>query len=128
MNCPVCKDSAMIVLELESIEVDYCPECCGLWLDGGELEILLDDADSAKKLLDSMKSSSIKEDFRKCPICRKKMHKIAVADDNNLVIDKCPSNHGLWFDKNELKDILTKANLDSDHKIQKLLTEMFSSK
>ena len=43
MDCPVCKDSAMIVLEMDEVEVDYCTECEGIWLDAGELEILLGD-------------------------------------------------------------------------------------
>ena len=32
MDCPVCKN-AMIVLELAEVEVDYCTDCSGIWLD-----------------------------------------------------------------------------------------------
>ena len=41
MDCPVCKESAMVTLELNDVEIDYCMQCEGIWLDAGELEILL---------------------------------------------------------------------------------------
>jgi len=34
MICPVCK-KPMLVLELQQIEIDYCQECGGIWLDEG---------------------------------------------------------------------------------------------
>lgn len=42
MNCPACK-IAMITLELAEVEIDHCVNCGGIWLDAGELEILMDD-------------------------------------------------------------------------------------
>jgi len=42
-----------------------------------------------------------------------------------LLLDKCRKGDGLWFDKGELQDILTTAQLDKDSKIQKLLADMF---
>ncbi len=50
MDCPVCK-SAMITLELAKVEIDYCTGCKGVWLDAGELEMLLEDKGKAKKLI-----------------------------------------------------------------------------
>ena len=41
----------MLVLELQQIEIDYCQECEGIWLDAGELELLLDDITESNKLL-----------------------------------------------------------------------------
>ncbi len=40
MNCPVCKEP-MIVLELDEVEIDHCISCGGIWLDAGELELLI---------------------------------------------------------------------------------------
>ena len=42
MDCPVCKD-AMIVMELNEVEIDHCLSCSGIWLDAGELELLLEE-------------------------------------------------------------------------------------
>ena len=126
MDCPVCKN-AMIALELQEVEVDYCTGCGGIWLDAGELELLLGNAQNAEQLLDSFKidSHSI-EKPRKCPICLKKMQKIIVGPSTpTLTLDKCSRGDGLWFDKGELQDILNRAKLDKDNKIQKLLSDIF---
>ena len=118
----------MIALELAEVEVDYCTGCGGIWLDAGELELLLDDSQNAKELLDSFKiDSSSTEKRRKCPICLKKMKKIIVGTATPaLLIDKCLRSDGLWFDKGELQDILNRASLDKDSKIQKLLADIFT--
>ena len=127
MDCPVCKN-AMITLELAEVEVDYCTDCGGIWLDAGELELLLGDSQQAKQLLESFKiSSDCSEKRRKCPICLKKMQKIVVDPSAPpLLMDKCTGGDGLWFDKGELQDILERAKLDKDNKIQKLLADIFS--
>jgi Zn-finger nucleic acid-binding protein len=126
MDCPVCKN-AMITLELADVEIDYCTDCGGIWLDAGELELLLGQPEKAKQLLDSFKiDSKPAEKIRKCPICDKKMQKVIVGPSKPvLLIDKCRRSDGLWFDKGELQDIFNKAQLDKDNKIQKLLADMF---
>ena len=40
MKCPVCKDVTLLMSDKKGIEIDYCPECRGIWLDRGELEKL----------------------------------------------------------------------------------------
>ena len=129
MDCPVC-ENAMITLELEDVEIDHCTDCGGIWLDAGELELLLGNPQQAEQLLDSFKiDSSSAEKPRKCPICLKKMQKIIVGlSTPPLLLDKCSKGDGLWFDKGELQDILNTAQLDKDNKIQELLADMFGSK
>jgi len=44
MKCPT--DSAVLVMsERNGVEIDYCPECRGVWLDRGELDKILDRAE-----------------------------------------------------------------------------------
>jgi Zn-finger nucleic acid-binding protein len=126
VDCPVCKN-AMITLELAEVEVDYCTDCGGIWLDAGELELLLGAPEQSEQLLNSFKiDSECAEKRRKCPICLKKMQKIVVGTDKpTLLIDKCAKGDGLWFDKGELQDILNRAELDKESKIQKLLADIF---
>jgi len=118
----------MITLELDEVEIDYCTVCNGIWLDAGELELLLGEPQKARKLLSSFKvDNSSMEKSRKCPICDKKMQKVVVGSSKPvLLIDKCSKGDGLWFDKGELQDIFDRAQLDKDNKIQQLLTNMFS--
>lgn len=130
MDCPVCKQSAMVTLELNEVEIDYCMQCEGIWLDAGELEILLGEPKKAQELINSFKiDSDNAENVRKCPICYKKMQKIVVGSaEPKLLIDRCRKGDGLWFDKGELRDIVEKAKLDESNKIKTLLTDMFSNK
>lgn len=126
MDCPVCTN-AMITLELEEVEIDYCTDCGGIWLDAGELEELLGQADKAAKLLASFEADSkCAEKPRKCPICYKKMQKVIVGQSQpTLLIDKCAKGDGLWFDNGELHDIFDRAKLDENNQIQDLLADMF---
>jgi uncharacterized protein len=41
MKCPVCKTPDLLMTERQSIEIDYCPTCRGVWLDRGELDKLV---------------------------------------------------------------------------------------
>ena len=98
MNCPVCKEP-MIVLELEEVEIDNCISCGGIWLDAGELELLLGDSAEKDKLLSSFEVvQATKEKGRKCPICLKRMEKILCGETKRVCIDKCRRNDGIWFD------------------------------
>lgn len=42
MKCPVCPDATLLMSSRQGVEIDYCPQCRGVWLDRGELDKLLD--------------------------------------------------------------------------------------
>ena len=42
MQCPVCKTQALVMSERQGIEIDYCPQCRGVWLDRGELDKIIE--------------------------------------------------------------------------------------
>ncbi len=128
MNCPVCSNP-LIILELNHVEIDHCTNCHGIWLDGGELEILLENSSHKDELLASfiVDENNIEKKL-KCPICRKKMEKVLCGKDENIIIDKCKYHHGLWFDKGELEQLLESGGLDKGDKILNLVKEMFGHK
>lgn len=41
MQCPVCNVNLQMT-ERQGIEIDYCPQCRGVWLDRGELDKLIE--------------------------------------------------------------------------------------
>jgi Zn-finger nucleic acid-binding protein len=43
MNCPV-DGSELRITDRQGIEIDYCPQCRGVWLDRGELDKILERA------------------------------------------------------------------------------------
>ena len=119
----------MITLELSDVEIDHCVNCGGIWLDTGEIELLLGNPQKAKQLVNSFRENpNSKENPRHCPICDVKMDKIIVDKaESLLLIDRCPKGDGLWFDKGELQNIFDKAHLDEENRIQKLLADMFGT-
>ncbi len=42
MYCPVCREVQLVMSDRQGIEIDYCPQCRGVWLDRGELDKLID--------------------------------------------------------------------------------------
>ena len=41
MKCPNCNVN-LVMTERSGVEIDYCPECRGIWLDRGELDKIID--------------------------------------------------------------------------------------
>lgn len=123
MNCPVCK-SSMVILELDKVEIDYCPGCKGIWLDGGELDLLIGSSSNDIESTWFKPAKEINEKKYRCPICKKKMDKVEFAD-SKVIIDKCKNNHGFWFDKGELNSLLSDKNFNHNHKILHLLKNIF---
>lgn len=41
MPCPVCQ-VALVMSDRQGVEIDYCPQCRGVWLDRGELDKIIE--------------------------------------------------------------------------------------
>ena len=41
MQCPVCR-VPLAMSDRQGIEIDYCPQCRGVWLDRGELDKIIE--------------------------------------------------------------------------------------
>ena len=118
MLCPACK-ADMFVLEFDLIEIDYCPDCTGVWLDSGELEIIGERAGALQgELLLALEEQKGERprgpDKRRCPICRKTLLRIRTRGKNPIVLDRCPAQHGLWFDRGELQAVVRAAGASED--------------
>ena len=44
MKCPTCPDNSLVMTDRQGVEIDYCPQCRGVWLDRGELDKLIERA------------------------------------------------------------------------------------
>ncbi len=49
MNCPI-DNTQLQMSERSGVEIDYCPQCRGVWLDRGELDKLINKADSQPRV------------------------------------------------------------------------------
>ena len=139
MICPACR-SAMVIVEYDDIELDYCTACKGVWFDAGELDLLLEaaDIDNYDSFIDSFLDSFLEkaeaetpEKKRKCPICNSKMRKVFIDDANQVLVDFCRHEHGIWFDNQEvhrLMELLTEKipdKKDSTQQVMNFLADIF---
>lgn len=44
MKCPI-DSTELLMSERHGVEIDYCPQCRGVWLDRGELDKIIEQAD-----------------------------------------------------------------------------------
>ena len=42
MKCPVCISTDLLMTDRQGVEIDYCPQCRGVWLDRGELDKIIE--------------------------------------------------------------------------------------
>ncbi|MEW6742639.1 MAG: zf-TFIIB domain-containing protein [Planctomycetota bacterium] len=129
MQCPVCRQDQIIV-EVQGVELDLCPEGHGFWFDADELRQLFDAAgvgeaaqpldlreaaqpldlrDAARGLEERLASlpQERARPARRCPRCRRRMvHVRASGHPAPVILDRCPRGHGLWFDQGELEQLL----------------------
>jgi Zn-finger nucleic acid-binding protein len=107
MLCPVCR-TQMLTLEFEQIEIDYCRECGGAWLDSGEAALIGARAGTLRPgLLAALEAGAAGADKpdrkRRCPVCRKPMSRHSPPELAPAGVDRCRHRHGLWFDRVELR-------------------------
>jgi Zn-finger nucleic acid-binding protein len=135
--CPTCKNN-MIVVEHHKIELDYCPNCQGVWFDSGELELLVHrlKLGAPEAFLESILQTTevqSSEKKRRCPICRQKMKKTTIGEEPKILIDACQRGDGLWFDGGELTQLLKQlvkmpsGSPGSQHHVITFLGEVFQA-
>ncbi|HBL15421.1 MAG TPA: hypothetical protein DD417_01300 [Elusimicrobia bacterium] len=109
-KCPHCG----IDLDQNSYEgarVDSCASCAGVWVDTGELGVILERREKrfseAQRAAAESSSRPRAEEAQAprvlCPICREPMERIPYGYDSDIAIDRCA--HGVWLEKGELERI-----------------------
>lgn len=113
MICPNCNEP-LLVLEYEHIEVDYCDDCRGVWLDPEELSLLFSgDAGWEAALRPASGEALVKERDKHCPICRSAMQKRSAGSAMPVITDLCPRGHGVWLDAGELHALVSADEADA---------------
>lgn len=57
MKCPRCGEG-LDMAERQGVEIDYCPDCRGVWLDRGELDKIIERTSSSPFAGDREQSES----------------------------------------------------------------------
>ena len=128
MKCPVC-DTEMKPVSTHGIEVDFCPNCKGVWFDSKEMEKLSDSIEEfniVEPRFENMKlEDDMDEGLRQCPRCKSTMSKVTI-NGKPPVFDYCPNDCGYWFDDNEVKEYV-KNNMITARKTESYVTEIFEN-
>jgi uncharacterized protein len=129
--CPKCHID-LIILRFKDVEVDLCQKCQGIWLDDGELQDLLaHDGNATQDPLLQFQNTEGRTPQGNpylCPRCDSPMQELtAQTKTSELAIERCGLGHGLWFDAQELQQLLASFSPATSSSI-KYLNEVFGSK
>lgn len=109
--CPCCaKPLAGAVVG--DLTVQECLACGGLWLDRAMFEQLGASRERQGSVLGALPGPPTKPGpvlepviYRPCPECRQRMNRVNYARHSGVVLDVC-RDHGIWFDRDELRRVL----------------------
>src|SRR5690606_19466582 len=83
MKCPRDPDVTLLMSAREGIEIDYCPECRGVWLDRGELDKIIERSgrdDDDRRPRDERHRENRGERYRDDRAYKKKKRKSFLSD------------------------------------------------
>ena len=110
MDCIKCK-KPMKKAKMEGVLVDKCGICGGIWLDAGELEMLMfHEEKSQEELVKEAKCEIVAEKNRLlyteglCPKCQGREMQRYIR--SGVELDRCPACKGLFFDYGELDKVM----------------------
>ena len=120
MECPNKHDTLEQAL-FHDVEVDYCPDCLGIFFDCDELEWAKNSKDEQLNWIDfdlwrdkvKFKISSID---KRCPVCRIPFVEVCY-DNSNVKIDFCKMCQGVWLDRGEFKQIMIYLKTKADYEV-----------
>jgi Zn-finger nucleic acid-binding protein len=123
--CPACRE-AMVVFELEGVQVDRCLSCGGTWLDAGELEELAVLAGGTPGRMAELleQGGGEKRGDRRCVRCPGKLRAVAFE---GVEIDRCAQGHGLWFDRDEIGRLMSKFTDGEEGRVARFLSDLFAA-
>ena len=126
MKCPNCNDHPLqAMMTKQGVEIDYCDQCKGIWLDKGEIFHFVKHPKKVSKKLD-IAIAKAQPGYKISPRSNKPMQQIQY--DNSISLDYCPSSGGLWFDDHELKALIhheknIKLSLENEQNIHNAYSE-----
>ncbi len=114
MKCPNCKDKDLApVMTQQGAEIDFCPQCEGIWLDKNEIYLFTRVPTYLKAKIEEAIQSK-KDSARLSPVISRPMVELPILG-GEIRIDYCPESEGFWLDKdeiNKLPAIKTKIQID----------------
>lgn len=109
MFCPLCKRKLKKEI-FYGVEIDYCPNCLGLWFQKDELRQAKDEKDKDLKWLDiELWQNKVKFKIaparKLCPECSVPLYEVNYGD-SDIKVELCSLCEGIWLDRGEFKKII----------------------
>jgi len=112
IHCPQCT-TLLKLFHYEGIEIDFCPNGHGVWLDKNELGVIINRREqifspeeiAAAETVERKVGGSIKATPHPCPVCNSSMKRSNYAYSSGIFIDRCGGCSGIWLDSGELEQI-----------------------
>lgn len=109
LHCPGCSEKLMNT-PVGGLDLLQCPRCAGIWLAKARFEALAKAREGRNLALPGTevpaapaKVEAVR--YRKCPVCTQVMNRVNYARISGVILDSC-REHGLWFDRDELRRVL----------------------
>jgi Zn-finger nucleic acid-binding protein len=114
--CPRCAGEMPTVGAGHGVEIDQCLECGAIWLDAGELELLVADqapgpdapvptlGEVRERMREVLPPTDGPVKYRDCPRCQQVMRRTNFGTISGVVVDECV-RHGVLLDPGELQAI-----------------------
>ena len=126
-SCPVCKTGLKTINIGENLvlHIERCDSCYGVFFDTEELKEVIEASVKGSRNIDLMKLFQITENpryidimvYRNCPVCEKKMNRKNFMGQSGVITDVC-SDHGIWLDSGELRQILEWVKVGGVEKVK----------
>ena len=114
MKCPKCGGELRPIVQ-DSIEVDRCEQCGGLWFDRREADRLLKVRGSAEAV--DTGNANLGEQQNEigkieCPRCHTQMIRMVDLEQHHIWYESCTVCYGKWFDAGEFRDLQQETVVD----------------
>lgn len=109
--CPGCRNP-LALATVGNTPIHLCAHCAGIWLDQHIFEALAADPAEQGQLLaaagggaEKVEANLEQVQYRPCPRCKRLMNRSNYARISGVILDTC-KEHGIWFDRDELRRVL----------------------
>jgi uncharacterized protein len=114
VKCPKC-GGALQPVGHDSIEVDRCTLCGGLWFDRLEADKLLNAKGNSQAVDTGAASVGVQHNEQgkiECPRCHTLMIRMVDLEQHHIWYESCTVCYGKWFDAGEFKDLQEESIVD----------------
>lgn len=113
IRCPEC-EIPLSVTPLGEVDIHQCSKCGGVWLEperfaslsAAHVEQGKAVAATGVRPAPTLLRGTQTIRYRGCPVCEKLMNRFNFGRNSGVILDSC-RQHGLWFDREELRRVMS---------------------